>query len=85
MIMGGFDGAELRRRRLEEFAQLTQAALFQAKEIGSIPLNSHVCRLMLKSGLTRGRVIEMLQLLNGCGMFELDLVNDKITRTVSGP
>jgi len=79
---GGFDGAELRRRRLEDFAQVTLAALYENEQhqIGYIDLERHVAALMVKTGLTEPKVIEMLKLLNHAGKFELDEKEGKIKK-----
>ena len=74
------DGAEQRRKRIAQIAQFIQAALFQNKEAGWIPLNKNVCQIMIDTGLKRSTVMEIIQLLSDTGRFELDLKNDRINR-----
>jgi hypothetical protein len=77
--MVGKDGAEIRRQRIAEIAQAIQAALY--KNNGEpIPLNKTVVALMIKIGLTKPKTLELLNLLNEGGEFELDIQNDKIKK-----
>lgn len=57
------DGAEARRERIAEIARIIQAALYEAKEIGWIQLSKIVTKIMIKTGLTRNNVMEILNLL----------------------
>lgn len=65
---------------MEDFAQVTLAALYEAKEVGFIDLERHKAALMVKTGLTEAKVIEMLRLLNHAGKFELDEKEGKIKK-----
>lgn len=80
MVKG--DGAEKRRERLEQIAKLVQAALFQSKESGEIPLVKTVAKLMLATGLTEPKLMEYLGLLQKADQFEMDAQNDKIKRVL---
>lgn len=74
------DGAEVRKERIAEIARFVQASLFEAKEVGWIPLSKTVTKIMIRMGLTRNKVMEILGLLADDGQFELDEKNDRINR-----
>ena len=74
------DGAEARKERIAEIARLTHSALFEAKCVGWIQLSKWVAKLMIKTGLTRNKVMEILRLLADDEQFILDEENDRISR-----
>jgi len=74
------DGAEARKERFGQIAQMVQACLFQNKETGEISLRKTLAKIMIDTGLTKDKVLEYLQLLNDAGQFELDEKNEKITK-----
>jgi hypothetical protein len=74
------DGAEARKERIAAIARSIQAALFQNKEGGNIPLKRTTALLMLETGLTKEKVMEYLSLLQEAGQFEIDAERDQIGR-----
>jgi hypothetical protein len=80
--MVGKDGAETKRLRYEKIGQTIQALLYQAKQQGlqQIPLNKTVTILKVSMGLSREKLLEMLQDLEVVGQFELDLQADQIRK-----
>jgi hypothetical protein len=79
-IMVRRDGAQARKERINIIAQSIQAALFQNKEAGFIPLRKTVAKLMLETGLTREKIMEYLGLLQEADQFELDAEKDQIRK-----
>lgn len=74
------DGAEARKERIAQIAKAIQAALFQNKEKGWIPLPETVSQIMIDTGLTQNKVLEYLHLLNATGQFEIDEKEARIKR-----
>jgi hypothetical protein len=74
------DGAETRKERIHLINQGIHAALYAKKEEGWIPLSKTVATLMIDTGLTKRKVMEILMLLNEAGNFELNETEDKISR-----
>lgn len=72
------DGAEARKERIAEIARLTHAALFEAKDVGWISLSRWVTKLMIKMGLTRKKIMEILRLLADDEQFVVDEKDAKI-------
>lgn len=75
------DGAEARKERISLIARTIQSALFQAKEVGYISLSGTISKIMVETGLTRGKVEEYLQLLSEQGQFEVNVNDNQIKRT----
>jgi hypothetical protein len=74
------DGAEARKERISAMARFIQASLYQAKEVGFVPLKKTVAKLMLETGLTREKVMEYLSLLQEAGQFEVNAEKDEIRK-----
>ena len=72
------DGAETRKERIVEVARIVMSLLFENKDAGWITLSKSVKIIMSKTGLTRPKVMEYLDLKEAEGAFELDETNDKI-------
>ena len=77
------DGAEARKERIAEIAKTVHSSLYEAKEIGSISLSRTVTKIMIKTGLTRNNVVEILKLLCEDDQFELDENEDQIRKATA--
>jgi hypothetical protein len=73
------DGAETRRQRIAEIARIIHAALYASKE-GWVPLARSVTTIMIRTGLTKNTVMDILKLLDADDQFELDEKNDRIKK-----
>jgi len=73
------DGAEVRRDRIQTIAQYIQKELYKSPN-GWILLNKTIAILMLEHGLTRGKLMEYLEILQVADYFEIDVENDKIKK-----
>jgi ABC-type taurine transport system substrate-binding protein len=76
------DGAEARKERIAEIARIIQSALYEAKDAGWIQLSTWVTKIMIRTGLTRNKVMEIMKLLSDDGQFELDETNYRISRPI---
>lgn len=74
------DGAEARKERIGKIATFIQAALYQNKDIGYIALKKNVALLELDTGLTKEKIMGILELLQEAGQINLDLEKDQIRK-----
>jgi hypothetical protein len=74
------DGAEARKERIAKIAANIQAALYQNKDLGYIPLKKTVAKQELETGLTREKIMEYLALLVEADQFEIDPEKDQIRK-----
>ena len=71
------DGAEMRRQRIAQITKMVHAALHASKN-GEIPLSKFLATVMYKTGLTKEKIIEYLEVPQEMEQFEIDSINDKI-------
>lgn len=77
------DGAETRRERISQIARDLQAAFYERKERGEkeeLDLSKFIGSQMYKTGLTKEKIEEYLEVLETMGQCELDSVSDKIRK-----
>ena len=74
------DGAESRKERIAKIATMIQAALYQNKDTGYIPLKKTVAKLELETGLTREKIMEYLELLQEADQFQIDVEKGQIRK-----
>jgi hypothetical protein len=79
------DGAETRKIRIAEVAKIVMALLYQNKEAGWIPFNPTIAKIMVETGLTRGKVLEYLQLKSEEGVFDINELEGRIKRKPETP
>jgi len=72
------DGAEIRKERIQQIARLIQRSLFSHDEF-SLPKT--VTTLQYEFGLTKDKIVEYLEVLEGLGQFILDKEHDKIKKS----
>ena len=71
------DGAEIRKERIQEIARIIQRSLQNHNEIA---LSKTVITFQYELGLTKEKIIEYLEILDGLGQFILDKEHDKILK-----
>jgi len=72
------DGAEARKERLQEIARFIQQALFKQKELA---LSTTITQVQYNFGLTEGKTLEYLRLLEKLGQFTLNEKEDRVRKT----
>lgn len=75
------DGAEARKKRIEAMARSIHATLYQNRDAGFIPLKKTVALQMLETGLTKEKIMEILNLFQEAGQIELDPERDQIRKS----
>ena len=73
------DGAEVRRRRIQEVMRITMS-LLNTSEKGEIPLSLTIAQLEYETGLRPEKILEYLKVGEKLKRFEIDTGNDKIIR-----
>jgi hypothetical protein len=73
------DGAEVRKQRIAEIKKMVYAALFADKEAGYTSLSKITCKIEVETGLHNEKIMDILNLLNKAGSFDIDEKKDKIT------
>ena len=77
------DGAETRRERIKEIAKMLQAGFHEKMEKGEKPefqLSKFITLVEFDYGLSREKVIEYLEIIQGIGQIEIDYENDKLRK-----
>ena len=71
------DGAEIRRERIQDIARNIQRLLHNH---GEICLSKTLATFQYEFGLTREKLVEYFEILQGLGQCTLDEAHDKIMR-----
>lgn len=71
------DGAEIRKERIQEIARVIQRLLHNHSEI---LLSKCLATFQYEFGLTKEKIMEYLEVLEGLGQFTLDKEHDKIKK-----
>jgi len=71
------DGAEIRKERMQEIARIVQRSLANHKEI---ELNKTLAAFQYEFGLTKEKLMEYFEIMEGLGQFVLDKEHDKIMK-----
>ena len=75
------DGAEVRRERIQDIAKNLQRLLLNHNEL---QLSKVFAGLQYEYGLTKAKLTEYLEILQGLGQFVLDRERDKIIKASEG-
>ena len=75
------DGAEIRRRRIQEVMRMVMS-LLNNSEKGEISLSLTIAQLEYETGLRPEKILEYLKVGERLKRFEIDVENDKIMRIV---
>jgi hypothetical protein len=81
MFMVRRDGAEIRKERIQEIARLVQRLLHSH---GEISFSKTLATFQYEFGLTKEKLTEYLEILEGLGQFILDKEHDKICSIKEG-
>jgi len=71
------DGAEIRKERIQDIARNVQRLLLNHKELS---LSKVLATFQYEFGLTREKIMEYLEILEGLDQFALDREHDKIKK-----
>jgi len=75
------DGAEARKERIAQIARFIQSQLYANKDTGWIPYKKTVTKIEIETGLTRQKIIGIIELLCEAGdRFDLNREEDRINR-----
>jgi hypothetical protein len=75
------DGAEVRKERIQEIARLIHRSLHNH---GEISLSKTLATLQYEFGLTKDKIQEYLEILEGLGHFLIEKEEDKIKKITDG-
>jgi hypothetical protein len=75
------DGAEVRKERIQEIARLIHRSLHKN---GEISFSKTLATLQYEFGLTRDKLQEYIEILEGLGQFVIDKEQDKIKKITDG-
>lgn len=75
------DGAEIRKERMQEIARTVQSLLMKH---GKLSFSKTVATFQYETGLTKQKIIEYLEIMEGLGHFVLDKEGDKIRKASEG-
>jgi len=75
------DGAEVRKERIQEIARLVHRSLHNH---GEILLSKTLATLQYEFGLTKDKIQEYLEILEGLGQFLIEKEEDKIKKITDG-
>lgn len=75
------DGAEVRKERIQEIARLIHRSLHNH---GEISLSKTFATLQYEFGLTKDKIQEYLEILEGLGQFLIEKEEDKIKKITDG-
>ena len=78
--MSRMDGAAARKERIRQIAQYVQAQLYQNKDTGEIRFSRTIAALAFDTGLTKPKIVEILELLQENGQIEIDRQSDTIKK-----
>jgi len=76
------DGAEIRRQRIHEIGKFVLAQLYKHEEI---LLSATIAALEYEFGLTKGKLMEYLHILQAVNRFTINYEEDKIMRPSDPP
>ena len=71
------DGAEIRKQRIQEVARFIQRTLLNEK---TLSLSKTIALLQYEFGLTKGKLMEYLTILESLGRFVIEKEQDRIRR-----
>lgn len=75
------DGAATRKDRMQEIARKIHSLLANQ---GELSLSKTVAMLQYQYGLTKGKIIEYLEILETLGHFTIDVEGDRIQKISEG-
>ncbi len=75
------DGAEVRKERIQEIARLIHRSLHNH---GEISLSKTLATLQYEFGLTKDKIQEYLEILEGLGQFLIEKEEDMIKKITDG-